>query len=121
MNDIEAIDILLDTDLYCVGYSTSELRNACDLAISALEKQLSGGWIPFKAEYDRYFKMDILQGKLPEEEQEILVTDGENVWVDTFMRDGIECYFDSGSSLVDKVTAWQPLPSVYKEVENENI
>ena len=25
--------------MYCVGYSTSELRNACDLAISALEKQ----------------------------------------------------------------------------------
>ena len=40
MSDIErAKDILLDTDLYCVGYSTSELRNACDLAISALEKQ----------------------------------------------------------------------------------
>ena len=41
MSDIErAKDILLDTDLYCVGYSTSELRNACDLAISALEKQI---------------------------------------------------------------------------------
>ena len=47
MNDIErAKDILLDTDLYCVGYSTSELRNACDLAISALEKQ-----IPKKIDY----------------------------------------------------------------------
>ncbi len=28
-----------------------------DLAISALEKQLNGGWIPFKIEYDEDYKM----------------------------------------------------------------
>ena len=34
-----------------------ELDKACELEISALEKQLNGGWIPFKIEYDEDYKM----------------------------------------------------------------
>lgn len=95
-----------------------EFAETMDLAVEALEKQLNGGWIPFETEYDEDYSMNMLQGKIPDDEQEIFVTDGENVWSDTFMRDGIECYLDSGNSLVDKVIAWQPLPEPYKEVEH---
>mgnify|MGYP000879917723 CR=1 FL=1 len=75
-------------------------------------KQLDSGWIPFEGEY-------ALQGKIPEEEQEIIVTDGKTVWCDTFLRDEIGCYLDSGSCLVDSVIAWQPLPKIYKESESD--
>ena len=68
---------------------------AIRFAISALEKQLNGAWIPFKTEYDEDYNMDMLQGEIPDDEQEILVTDGECVWSDTFMRDGMECYLDT--------------------------
>lgn len=47
-------------------------------------------------------------------EQEILVTDGQSVWQDTFMTDGEECYLDSGDELVTEVTAWQPKPEPYR-------
>jgi len=82
-------------------------------------KELDYGWILFEGEYDDDLEMDILQGKIPEDEQEILVTDGRTVWLDTFMNDGIECWLDSGDILVDKVIAWQLLPKIYKE-DNEN-
>ena len=82
-------------------------------------KQLDSGWIPFEGEYDKVYKMNILQGKIPEDEQEIIVTDGKTVWCDTFLRDEIGCYLDSGSCLVDSVIAWQPLPKIYKESESD--
>ena len=85
------------------------------LAIEALEKQLNGGWIPFKIEYDEDYKMGILQGKLPDDEQEILVTDGKSVWMDTFTIDEIVCYLDSGTELISEAKAWMPKPKPYKE------
>lgn len=82
------------------------------------QKGLAAGgnpkWITFSMEYDEEEQEAILQGKLPEEEEEILATNGENVWLDTFMRDGSECYLDSGFDLVDGVLAWMPLPDPYK-------
>ena len=92
-----------------------DLYKANLIAISALEKQLNGGWIQFEAEYDEDLKMDMLQGHLPDDEQEIIVTNGKTVWIDTFMRDGIECYLDSGDGLGGEVIAWMPLPEPYKE------
>lgn len=66
-------------------------------------------WIPFVSEYDEEEKQEMLTGTIPEDEQEILVTDGKSVWLDTFMYEG-EFYLDSGSELVSTAVAWMPLP-----------
>ena len=59
MNDIEKALYTLKNDcdlrnLYSEYYS---IQQAIEVAISALEKQLNGGWIPFKIEYDEDYKM----------------------------------------------------------------
>lgn len=120
MNDIEAIKHIKERlRLAVYGGSTAISTEVVHLALKALEKQLNGAWIPFKTEYDEDYNMDMLQGEIPDDEQEILVTDGECVWSDTFMRDGMECYLDSGNDLIITVKAWMKLPEPYKEVENE--
>lgn len=97
----------------------SEDVKAFNLAITALEERLNGGWTPFTAEYDEDYKIDTLNGKLPDEEQEILVTNGKYVWMDEFMRDGIEYYLDSGEELISEAKAWMPKPEPYKEAKRE--
>ena len=72
-------------------------------------------WIPFESKYDEDYGMDILQGRLPNEDEEILVvTKFGGVHEDTFMKDGMECYLDSGCWITDDVVAWMPIPK-YKE------
>ncbi len=80
----------------------------------AIEIVKKYGWIEFTQSYDDYYGMDTLNCKLPEEDEEILVTDGKYVWEDKFMRDGIECYLDnSGNEFVKEVIAWMPKPKPY--------
>ena len=57
----------------------------------------------------------MLCGKLPEEDEEILVS-YKNGYVDTdvFMRDGNACYLDSGNEFVEEAIAWMPKPKAYK-------
>lgn len=53
---------------------------------------------------------------LPEFNEEVFVTDGVNVWVDSFDID--DCVYLSGtSSEVDDVIAWMPLPVPYSGEE----
>ncbi len=135
----EAVEQLKDIKEHCQDQSRSALTeyvikcskgdasklknelvaNKLTQVIEDLEKQMTSVWIPFEAEYDEEYKMDMLQGKIPEEEQEILVSDGKRVWNDTFMRDGTECYLDSGENLITTAKAWQPLPEPYKESDEE--
>lgn len=50
---------------------------------------------------------------LPDYGEEVLVTDGKNVWIDSFDED--DCvYLSSTDSEIDGVTAWMPLPNPYK-------
>lgn len=51
-------------------------------------------------------------GELPENGQDILVTNGCHVWSDTFFDDN-GLYLDSGNDLTEDVTAWMPLPEPY--------
>ena len=81
-----------------------------------MQEQLK--WIPFTSEYNEEQKREMLQGEIPENDQEILVTDGKNVWSDTFINEG-ECYLDSGCYLVSEVIAWMPLPKPYTMPEKE--
>lgn len=49
---------------------------------------------------------------LPDDEEEILLSNGKYVWTDTFINDG-ECYLDGGDDIDDGM-AWMPLPKPYK-------
>ena len=82
-------------------------------------------WIPVKyhelTEEERkecLFSADIkymLDCELPDDEQEIIVTDGRHVWVDTcIVNDGYA--LDSGHDWIEDVVAWMPLPEPYREV-----
>lgn len=69
-------------------------------------------WIPFTFEYDKELKKEILNCQLPDEDEEILVSDGHHVWLDIFMCDYDECYLESNDDF--KGLAWMPLPEPYK-------
>jgi len=72
-------------------------------------------WIKFEQEFDKEINQEILASKLPDEDNEVLVTDGSSVWVDTFMCDCDGYYFDSGFEIIDRITHWMPLPELPKE------
>lgn len=82
------------------------------------------GWIPVKyhqiSEKERAeesISNDIqymLDCKMPDDEQEILVTDGKSTWQDTSFIDCEGYYLDSNYDWIE-ITAWRPLPEPYKE------
>ena len=84
---------------------------ACDLAISALEKQLSSGWIP-------------VSERLPEKSGKYLITiknltgfeiPKEYVFICDYFHAIKEFMFDTWED--NKIVAWQPLPEPYKEAK----
>lgn len=55
----------------------------------------------------------IMDCKLPDDGQEIFVSNGRYVWTDTFYNDADGCYLDGDSELEGKW--WMPLPEPPKE------
>nr|DAD95029.1 MAG TPA: Protein of unknown function (DUF551) [Siphoviridae sp. ctGfF74] len=88
------------------------------------QDEKENGWIPVKyhqiSEKERaeeFLSKDIqymLDCKMPDDEQEILVTNGETTWKDTCFIDSNGYYLDGGYDWID-ITAWQPLPEPYEE------
>nr|DAN01925.1 MAG TPA: Protein of unknown function (DUF551) [Caudoviricetes sp.] len=88
------------------------------------QDEKENGWIPIKyhqiSEKERaeeFLSKDIqymLDCKMPDDEQEILVTNGETTWKDTCFIDSNGYYLDGGYDWID-ITAWQPLPEPYEE------
>lgn len=88
------------------------------------EDEKENGWIPVKyhqiSEKEREeesISKDIhymLDCKMPDDEQEILVTNGKSTWRDTSFIDCDGYYLDSNYDWID-ITAWRPLPEPYKE------
>ena len=78
------------------------------------------GWIPFTRrpmteEEQKYypnctFMFDCV---LPDDGDEILVSNGRFVWMDTFCKDIDGCYLDGGDD-IDEDMAWMPLPKSYE-------
>lgn len=55
-----------------------------------------------------------LDGLLPDDGQEIIVTDGENTWCDTCcINSDVEYYLESCIDWTE-IKAWRPLPEPYK-------
>ena len=88
------------------------------------QDEKENGWIPVKyhqiSEKERaeeFISKDIqymLDCKMPDDGQEILVTNGETTWQDTCFIDSNGYYLDGGYDWID-ITAWMPLPKPYKE------
>lgn len=88
------------------------------------QDEKENGWIPVKyhqiSEKERaeeFISKDIqymLDCKMLDDGQEILVTNGETTWQDTSFIDCDGYYLDSNYDWID-ITAWRPLPEPYKE------
>ena len=88
------------------------------------EDEKENGWIPVKyhqiSEKERAEEsiskniQYMLDCKMPDDGQEILVTNGETTWQDTSFIDCDGYYLDSNYDWID-ITAWQPLLEPYKE------
>lgn len=83
------------------------------------------GWIPFtrrpmtEEEQKNYPNCTfIFDCVLPDDGDEILVSNGRFVWMDTFCNDIDGCYLDSGDD-IDEDMAWMPLPTPYKGGDSE--
>lgn len=66
-----------------------------------------------KEEYAN-FDWSYMVENLPDYGEEVLVTDGKNVWIDSFDEDDY-VYLSGTDTEIDGVTAWMPLPNPYKE------
>lgn len=90
----------------------------------------NGGWIPMtirpmteeeREHYREWSDVDegmIFDCELPEDGQEVLVSHGGYVCVDTFCTDD-GCYFEGVD--IDDVDAWMPLPKPYEPQEGNEI
>lgn len=116
----EASNILDDYDVNFDGHTAEEIAEAFDVAFRALDQEPK--WIPItkrpmtEEEWEHYREWSDVEGamifdcELPEDGQEILVSYGGYVCVDTFCRDD-GCYFEGVD--IDDVDAWMPLPKPY--------
>ena len=104
MTNKEAIDIIK------VAISEIEWEYPLEYAIAfekAIEALKQTEWIPFT--FDEYG----LNCRLPDEDEEILVSSKYGVWIDIFVCDEHGYYLDSERDF--KGLAWMPLPEPYKE------
>lgn len=60
------------------------------------------------------FDWSYMVENLPDYGEEVLVTDGKNVWIDSFDEDAY-VYLSGTDSDLDNVIAWMELPEPYKE------
>lgn len=115
----DAIELL---SAYGVPLDEERFQEAIDMAIEALSEDK---WIPFtrrpmtEEEQEDYpdctFMFDC---DLPEDGEEILISSGRFVSLDTFCVDADGCYLDGGDD-IDEDMAWQPLPKPYRAERRE--
>lgn len=93
--------------------SENEIFGAMALLRKLVNKADSFEWIPFTFDEE-----GVLNCELPDVDEEILVSDGDSVWQDTWCEadEGYELF--SGIEIED--LAWRQLPKPYEENQNEN-
>lgn len=86
---------------------------------------MNNEWIPFrkrpltKEEQQKHPDWCyILDCKLPDDDEDILVSNGKYIWIDRFNNNGTECYLESDACLDD--CAWMTLPKPWNK-KNEQI
>lgn len=114
----------LARELYFVSYKVKSERYKSLLtrAADAIEELSKPGWIKFKTrpltEEEREGHPEwvyIMDCKLPDDGQEILVSNGRYVWMDTFCNDADGCYLDGDSDL--EGLWWMEKPEPPKEAQ----
>ena len=107
------------------GVHVKVIQDMIEQLLADLEQdEKENGWIPVKyhqiSEKERAEEsiskniQYMLDCKMPDDGQEILVTNGETTWQDTSFIDCDGYYLDSNYDWID-ITAWQPLLEPYKE------
>ncbi len=111
------------SDAYDRGFEDAKRAYEVELARSA--EAVQGEWIPFtrrpmtEEEQKDYPNCTfIFDCVLPDDGDEILVSNGRFVWMDTFCSDIDGCYLDGGDD-IDEDMAWMPLPTPYKGGDTE--
>lgn len=126
-----------EADVYCAEYYGSKgnwiWKDPEDYGIQMAEEALKKEpttleWNKFKLRemdeeekeyYSGLSSQFMLYGKLPDDDEEILVSDGHQVWFDTFHNDAIDgCWLETHIDLEEGM-AWMPLPKPHKKKENE--
>lgn len=110
--------------MYKEGLPGSSLDIVNSLLDDLEQDEKENAWIPVKYHHisekeraEESISNDIrymLDCKMPDDGQEILVTNGETTWQDTSFIDCDGYYLDSNYDWID-ITAWRPLPEPYKE------
>ena len=110
--------------IHSPNYTRYFYNESMPISADITETETCQRWIPFKTrpltdeekqEYPDWTY--IFDCPLPDDEEEILLSNGKYVWTDTFINDG-ECYLDGGDD-IDEGMAWLPLPEPYKEDVND--
>ena len=107
------------------GLYVKVIQDMIEQLLNDLEQdEKENGWIPVKyhqiSEKERAEEsisndmQYMLDCKMPDDGQEILVTNGETTWQDTSFIDCDGYYLDSNYDWIE-ITAWRPLPDPYKE------
>lgn len=116
----KALNTIGDTlTYYMVGedlaslHSVNEIGDSMATLREIVNKADSFEWIPFTFDEE-----GILNCELPDVDEEILVSDGDSVWQDTWCEadEGYELF--SGIEIED--LAWRQLPKPYEENQNKN-
>ena len=107
-------------------FSKNNISKIVELLFADLEQDVKEkGWIIVKyhkitdaERKENGYSEDIeyyLDGLLPDDGQEIIVTDGENTWCDTCsVNSDVEYGLESCIDWIE-IKAWMPLPEPYKE------
>ncbi len=115
----EALNTIVDAIRDYVSYrefdllpSENEIYSAMALLRKLVNKADSFEWIPFTFDEE-----GVLNCELPDVDEEILVSDGDSVWQDTWCEADEGYELESGIEIED--LAWRQLPKPYEENQNE--
>lgn len=115
----KALNTIVDTIRDYVSYrecdllpSENEIYGAMALLRKLVNKADSFEWIPFTFDEE-----GVLNCELPDVDEEILVSDGDSVWQDTWCEADEGYELESGIEIED--LAWRQLPKPYEENQNE--
>lgn len=110
----ESLNYIIDKylDMHYEGKPMNEdTRHALRLQ-ELVDKVDSFEWIPFTFDEE-----GVLNCELPDVDEEILVSDGDSVWQDTWCEADEGYELESGIEIED--LAWRQLPKPYEENQNE--
>lgn len=111
-------------DYYQMIPASDVLKIIEELQDDLEQDEKENGWIPVKYHQisekehaEESISKDIhymLDCKMPDDEQEILVTNGKTTWQDMCCIDSDGYYLDNNYDWIE-ITAWRPIPEPYKE------